>query len=265
MTFTKYWVPSGNWAQLLFTLGSLNLSGSIIVHTASKILGLVCVGGLMGADWERWESKWHGYSFWGLTRVQVSSFPHSNSNTGFWCPDIPIECTFFSTTNAHVFPLIFSPFYLSSPDYGILCSLLCVDIGKQLWIITNILSNLFIYGIGYALDIFKFPNVSALQPRRGRKHLSWTNLVCYLVQWGKARAIKNRGVVGVPAMVQWDLKCLGSAGMQVQFLAWHSGLRIRCCRNCSLDLSPGPGNPYATGQPKKKRRKKKKKYKLRGC
>ena len=46
-------------------------------------------------------------------------------------------------------------------------------------------------------------------------------------------------------------------------LAWHSGLRIWHChnhrigRNSGLDLIPGPGTPYAMGQPEKKKKKKK--------
>ena len=49
--------------------------------------------------------------------------------------------------------------------------------------------------------------------------------------------------------------------MQVQSLAWHSGLRIWHCHNCgvdyncSSDLIPGPGTPYAMGQLKKKEKK----------
>ena len=40
-------------------------------------------------------------------------------------------------------------------------------------------------------------------------------------------------------------------------LAWHSGLRIRCCCSCGVgrnfgsDLIPGPWTPYALRQPKK--------------
>ena len=40
--------------------------------------------------------------------------------------------------------------------------------------------------------------------------------------------------IGVPAMVQWDLPCFWSAGIQVQSLAWHSGLRISICHSCSV-------------------------------
>ena len=35
-------------------------------------------------------------------------------------------------------------------------------------------------------------------------------------------------VHGVPAMVQWDQRHLGSTGTQVRSLAWHGGLRIQC-------------------------------------
>lgn len=34
----------------------------------------------------------------------------------------------------------------------------------------------------------------------------------------------NIPTIGVPAVEQRDQPCLGSAGMQVQFLAWQSGL-----------------------------------------
>ena len=63
-------------------------------------------------------------------------------------------------------------------------------------------------------------------------------------------------------MVQQDQQHLGSPGMQVQSPAQHSGLRIWRCGSCSLgcndgsDLIPGPGTPYAVGQPKKGEKKK---------
>ena len=63
---------------------------------------------------------------------------------------------------------------------------------------------------------------------------------------------------GVPSVSQWDQQCLGSAGMQVQSLIWHSGLRIQQCHSCGLghncgsDLIPDSGPPYASRQPKKK-------------
>ena len=50
---------------------------------------------------------------------------------------------------------------------------------------------------------------------------------------------------------------LGSTGTQVQSPAQHSELRIWPChscglgRNCSWDLTPGPGTPYAMGQQEK--------------
>ena len=62
---------------------------------------------------------------------------------------------------------------------------------------------------------------------------------------------------GAPAVVQRDGQCLGSAGTRVRHPAWHSGLRIQCCRHCSLvhgcdlDLIPGLGSPYAVGGAKK--------------
>ena len=61
-------------------------------------------------------------------------------------------------------------------------------------------------------------------------------------------------------MVQRDWWHLGSTATQVQSPAQHSGLRIRRCRSCSLgldcslDLIPGPGTPYATGQPNRKKK-----------
>ena len=63
---------------------------------------------------------------------------------------------------------------------------------------------------------------------------------------------------GISTVAQQDPQCLCSTGMQVPFLAWHSGLRIWCCHscgishNCSSDLIPGPGTSYAAGWPKKK-------------
>ena len=53
----------------------------------------------------------------------------------------------------------------------------------------------------------------------------------------------------VPALVQWDRQCLGSAETQVWSPAQHSGLRIRHCRSCGLvynyglDLIPELGTP----------------------
>lgn len=98
-------------------------------HCLQKIWLGEC--GLVGVDGERWESKWHGYPSQGLTWVQVSSFPCSDCNTGFCCPNIPIECVYFSVAGISVFPLIFSPLCLNSPDYGILRSLLWVWIGRN--------------------------------------------------------------------------------------------------------------------------------------
>ena len=49
--------------------------------------------------------------------------------------------------------------------------------------------------------------------------------------------------------------------MQVRSPTQYGGLRIQCCLSCNvggsygLDLIPGPGTPYAVGQPKKKKRK----------
>ena len=66
---------------------------------------------------------------------------------------------------------------------------------------------------------------------------------------------------GVPAVVQPDWWHLESAGMKVQSLAQHSGLRIWHChscglgRNCCSDLIPVPGTPCASGWPKMKKQK----------
>ena len=60
------------------------------------------------------------------------------------------------------------------------------------------------------------------------------------------------------AVVECHWQHLRSAGMQVQSVAWHSGSRIWHCwsycldQDYSLDMIPGPGTPYATGQPKMK-------------
>ena len=67
-------------------------------------------------------------------------------------------------------------------------------------------------------------------------------------------------VHGVLAVVQRDPWPLRSTGTQVQSPAWHSVLRIRHCHscglgyNCSWDLIPGPGTPYAVWRPKKKKK-----------
>ena len=63
------------------------------------------------------------------------------------------------------------------------------------------------------------------------------------------------GVIGVPAVVQWDQQHLWSAGMQVRSPAQHSGLRT--IGNCGSNPILGLGTPYATEQPKKKKKKKK--------
>ena len=61
------------------------------------------------------------------------------------------------------------------------------------------------------------------------------------------------GVIGVPAVVQWDQQHLWSAGMQVRSPARHSGLRT--IGNCGSNPILGLGTPYATEQPKKKKKK----------
>ena len=92
-------------------------------------------------------------------------------------------------------------------------------------------------------------------------HCWWA---CKLVQplweivWRFLRKLK----IGVPAVAQQDQQCLWSTGMQVQSPAWHSALRIwHCCRcgigyNCSSDMTPGLGIPYAEGWLKKKKEQK---------
>ena len=58
---------------------------------------------------------------------------------------------------------------------------------------------------------------------------------------------------------------LRSTGIQVQSQAQRSGLRILHCCSCSLgldcssDLTPGPGTPYAWWWPKKKKKRKERK------
>ena len=63
----------------------------------------------------------------------------------------------------------------------------------------------------------------------------------------------------------WSFHCgaVGSAAVSVEhwdlsfILAQHSGLRTQhCCGNCSLDLIPDLGTPYATVWQKKKKKKK---------
>ena len=67
-------------------------------------------------------------------------------------------------------------------------------------------------------------------------------------------------ITGVSAVVQQDQQHPGSAGMQVQSPARHSVLRIWHCHSCSLgcncysNLTPSPGIPYATEQPKRKKK-----------
>ena len=69
----------------------------------------------------------------------------------------------------------------------------------------------------------------------------------------------SRLKIGIPAVVQQDLGCLWSSGMQVQSPAWHGGLSIQCCCNCSidhncgLDLILGQEAPYASGGQERKK------------
>ena len=63
---------------------------------------------------------------------------------------------------------------------------------------------------------------------------------------------------GVPTVMQQDQQCLWNTGTQVQSLTQDSGLKTWHCHscsvgcNCGLDLIPGPGTPYASGQPQKR-------------
>ena len=60
---------------------------------------------------------------------------------------------------------------------------------------------------------------------------------------------------GVPAVAQWDQQYLGNTRTQVlyQLSTVDQGSGCSLGLDCSLDLIPGPGTPYATGQPKKKK------------
>lgn len=63
---------------------------------------------------------------------------------------------------------------------------------------------------------------------------------------------------GVPTVVQWDWRHLGSCRTQVRSLAQHSALRIQRCHSggfsCNCSSDPGPGTLYAMWQPKKKKK-----------
>ena len=56
-------------------------------------------------------------------------------------------------------------------------------------------------------------------------------------------------------MARQDQWHFWSAGTQVQCPGQHSGLRIWCCPTCGVDLTPGPGTPYAAGVAKKVKKK----------
>ena len=80
----------------------------------------------------------------------------------------------------------------------------------------------------------------------------------------------QKGETGVLDVAQWDQQRLWSTGtQQVQSPAQHSRLRIQCCHSCCIDqncgsaLIPGPGTPYAAGQPKRKKKGKKKEGRVR--
>ena len=56
-------------------------------------------------------------------------------------------------------------------------------------------------------------------------------------------------------MVQRDWWHLRSARMQVQSLAWHSGLRIWHCHSCGVGCNCGSDLIPSLGQPRKKKKK----------
>ena len=66
---------------------------------------------------------------------------------------------------------------------------------------------------------------------------------------------------GTPTVTQQLLQHLWSTGTPVRSPVLHSGLGIQHChsyglgQDCSSDLIPGLGTPYATGQPKMKKKK----------
>ena len=68
-------------------------------------------------------------------------------------------------------------------------------------------------------------------------------------------------MLGGPAVAHQDQQRLGSAEMQVRFLAQHNGLRIHVLPQLwpsskfGLDMIPGPGTPYASGWPTRKKKK----------
>ena len=68
--------------------------------------------------------------------------------------------------------------------------------------------------------------------------------------------------LGVSPVAQENRQHLGSTGTQVPSPPWCNELRIQHCHscglgyNCSFDLTPGPGTPCATGQPKKRKKRK---------
>ena len=77
----------------------------------------------------------------------------------------------------------------------------------------------------------------------------------------------KRTITGVPAVAQWGWQHLWSAGIEVPFPTWNSGLRKLQCHSCGVghnygsDLIPGLGTPYAPVWPKKKKRRERKTYK----
>ena len=59
-------------------------------------------------------------------------------------------------------------------------------------------------------------------------------------------------LVGVPAVAQWNQQCLWSNEVQVQTLAWHSGLKDPVLPQLWYRSQLGLGSaPYAKKQPKK--------------
>ena len=103
-----------------------------------------------------------------------------------------------------------------------------------------------------------------MRTRTGQQVRPFMNVICSLNSflWEQPQQSSHWGS-RVPAVAQRDQRCLGSTGTQAQSLAQLSGLGIRHYHGCSLgcdcssDLIPGPGTPYAARQPEKKKERKK--------
>lgn len=186
-----------------FLLLNLQIDLAILLHTLPPKVLARCVCGLVEVGWEGWENDGMGIppgTHQGPTRVHVSSFLFSVVQYWFlMCRYSHRGYLFFSSIMTVCLPLIFSPLWLSSPDYRILCSLLWVGIGKKkcLWmsLTTHILSNLLIYGINYDLTSSGL-RMSMPSSQDQQEHTcSWTNLAYYVMQWGRTHTTKNQGVV----------------------------------------------------------------------